>query len=239
MVTMEGKLLIVDDQVGESLGEFFTKEGYQTKVILDGAEVMDAVDEWEPDVVILDVMLPHIDGRELCRQIRARYNMSVGIIMISEYRVKPTDRIVGFELGADNYLIKPFETDELLAQVRAVLRRLKSERQTGDDAGRFIVDDYLSIHYENREVLVDGKRVKLTAKEFNLLAFFVKNPGKAFSRTELIDKFWPYEIHSEADDRAVNVCIARLRKKIEPDHENPKYIIGVHGIGYKFQKLQD
>lgn len=236
MVVLNGKLLIVDDLVGETLKDYFTRQGYQTEVVLDGAEVMDKIEKNKPDVVILDVSLPHIDGKELCRKIRASYDMSIGIIMISEVYTTSTDRIVGLEVGADTYIFKPFETGELLAQVRAVLRRIYVDQHIESQSSWYKVDDYLSVHFDNREVMAGDKLIKLSAREFDLLAFFIKNSGKAFSRTDLIDKFWQFENQTGADDYAVNVFISRLRKKIEPDRKNPRYIIGVQGIGYKFKQ---
>jgi DNA-binding response OmpR family regulator len=148
------------------------------------------------------------------------------------------DRVVGLEVGADVYLTKPFETRELLAQARALLRRIHAQRARGDEAGWFIVDDSLRIHFDRREVEAGGQAVHLTRLEFDLLQKLAQAPGIPFARSDLIDAVWGYdEAAWDISDAAVNTCVAKLRAKIEPDPSHPRYIHSVHGIGYRFKAL--
>jgi DNA-binding response OmpR family regulator len=161
----------------------------------------------------------------------------VGVIMISGIKREMIDRVVGLELGADVYLTKPFETRELLAQVRALLRRVNSRLSQGDDPGWFVVDDGLRIHFGRRLVYAHGQDAQLTRLEFDLLKFLVDHAGIPCGRSDLVDAVWGYEAGGDVSDSAVNSCVAKLRSKIEPDLNHPRYILSVHGIGYKFKDL--
>jgi DNA-binding response OmpR family regulator len=194
------------------------------------------LDEMRPDLVILDVVLPKKDGLEVCQAIRSRLGHSTGIIMISGIKKEMVDRVVGLEIGADVYLTKPFETRELLAQVRALLRRSAAQTAGGEAAGWFVVDDHLRINFDRRQVEVSGQEVHLTALEFDLLRYLAERPGVPCARADLIDAVWGYdEAAWETSDSAVNTKVATLRAKIEPDASNPRYILSLHGVGYRFK----
>jgi two-component system, OmpR family, alkaline phosphatase synthesis response regulator PhoP len=232
---VNGKILIVDDEEGirNSLGDYFDRQGFTTMLAEDGLQALEKVKERKPDIVILDVNLPLLDGLEVCKQIRQESGQAIGIIMISHVRKEMVDRVVGLELGADVYTPKPFETSELNAQVRALLRRMQSQKQVAQ-TGWFIVDDHLQINFDRRIVERDGREVHLTKLEFDLLKHLAERPGLPIGRSELIDNVWGYAAGEETLDAAVNTAINKLRSKIEPDPANPRYIHSVHGIGYRF-----
>jgi DNA-binding response OmpR family regulator len=234
---MDGKILIVDDEKGvrNSLGEYFTRQGFTTILAEDGVQALEKIREKEPEVVILDVHLPLLDGLEVCKKIRQESGQSMGIIMISDIRKEMVDRVVGLELGADVYTPKPFETRELLAQVKALLRRLQSQKQVAQ-TGWFVVDDHLRINFDRRIVEAGGRQVHLTKLEFDLLKYLAERPGMPVGRSDLIDNVWGYEAGGETLDSAVNSAVTKLRSKLEPDQANPRYIHSVHGIGYRFEK---
>ena len=237
---MEANLLIVDDEdrLRASLQEYFTREGFNVAVAEDGTQALNMLEEVRPDLVILDVQLPHEDGLEVCREIRSQLGSSIGIVMISGVKKEMVDRVVGLEIGADVYLAKPFETRELLAQVRALLRRITAQSAGGEAAGWFVVDDYLRIHFDRRLVEAAGQEVHLSALEFDLLKYLTERPGVPCARADLIDAVWgDDEAALETSDSAINTRISRLRNKIEPDVSNPRYIISVHGVGYRFKAL--
>jgi DNA-binding response OmpR family regulator len=236
---MDGKILIVDDkrEIRNSLGEYFNRLGFITLLAENGIQALTKVRENKPDIVILDVQLPLLDGWEVCKQIRQEAGQSIGIIMISEVRKDLAHRVVGLELGADVYTPKPFETSELEAQVRALLRRMQSQKQVAQ-TGWFVVDDYLRINFGRRIVEAGGSEIHLTKLEFDLLKYLAERPGIPVGRTDLIDHVWMsrYEAGKETLDSAVNSAVNKLRSKLEPDQANPRYILSVHGIGYRFGK---
>ena len=235
---MEAKLLIVEDEerLRSSLQEYFEREGFGVAVAEDGAKALDMLNRMNPDLIILDVQLPHVDGLEVCQAVRQRVGHSVGIIMISGIKKEMVDRVVGLELGADVYMTKPFQTRELLAQVRALLRRIQAQSAQGEAAGWFVVDDYLRIHFDRRSVEAGGREVHLTRLEFDLLKYLAQRPGVPCARADLIDAVWGYdEAGWDVSDAAVNTCVAKLRAKIEPDPAHPRYIQSVHGVGYRFK----
>jgi two-component system response regulator VicR len=237
---MEAKLLIVEDkdQLRTSLQEYFEHEGFDVLVAADGAAALALLDEVQPDLIILDVQLPHVDGLEVCRTIRQQAGHTVGIVMVSGIKREMIDRVVGLEVGADVYMTKPFETRELLAQVRAILRRIKAQTAPGDLAGWLVIDEHLRIHFDQQQVQAQGQEVHLTPLEFKLLKYLVQRPGVPCARADLIDAVWGYDQASwDVSDSAVNTCIAKLRSKIEPDPAHPRYIESVHGIGYRFRAL--
>jgi DNA-binding response OmpR family regulator len=234
---MEGKILIVDDEEGirNSLRDYFDRQGFTTMSAENGIQALEKVRESQPDIVILDVQIPFLDGLEVCKKIRQDSGESTGIIMISGILKEAVDKIVGLELGADVYLTKPFETRELLAQVKALLRRMQSQKQVAQ-TGWLIVDDHLRMNFDRRIVEAGGNKVDLTKLEFDLLKYLAEKPGIPVGRSELIDSVWKYEAGEDTLDSAVNTAISKLRAKIEPDPANPRYIHSVHGIGYRFEK---
>ena len=236
----EAKLLIVEDdeRLRSSLQEYFEREGFDVAVAEDGGSALATLDQVNPDLIILDVQLPHMDGLEVCQTVRQWVGHSTGIIMISGIKKEMVDRVVGLEVGADVYMTKPFETRELLAQARALLRRIKAQNARGEAAGWFVVDDYLRIHFDRRLVEVGGREIHLTRLEFDLLKYLAQRPGVPCARADLIDAVWGYdEAGWDVSDAAVNTCVAKLRAKIEPDPANPRYIHSVHGVGYRFKAL--
>lgn len=237
---MDAKLLIVDDEDGlrASLKEYFEREGFQVTTAATGAEALEVMPAFGAQIIVLDVHLPLVDGLEVCRTIRQQVGQATGIIMISGTKKEMVDRVVGLEMGADVYMTKPFETRELLAQVRALLRRLKAKSAAGEQAGWFAVDEHLRIHFDRREVEADGESVHLTRLEFDLLMYLAERAGVPCARADLIDAVWGYdEAAWDVSDAAVNTCVAKLRSKIEPDPSRPRYIESVHGVGYRFKAL--
>lgn len=235
-IPVEGKILIVEDTqtFRQSLLEYFEREGFEVFAAEDGTRALAKVNQTAPDLIILDVQLPFLDGFEVCKHVRSQVGNNIGIIMISGSKKDVVDRVVGLELGADVYLTKPFETRELLAQVRSLLRRVKARNKFGDKHGWFVVDDYLQIDLDRHAVSAGGKLVRLTQLEFDLLKYLADRPGVPCGRSDLIDLVWGYEAGGDINDSAVNTAISKLRKKIEPDPANPRYIHSVHGIGYRF-----
>lgn len=237
---MKARLLIVEDEerLRSSLQEYFEREGFSVTTAGDGSRALAILKQVNPDLIILDVQLPQMDGLEACQTIRRQVGHSVGVIMISGIKKEMLDRVVGLEVGADVYITKPFETRELLAQVRALLRRVNAHHTRGDVAGWFVVDDYLRIHFDRRQVEAGGQEIHLTRLEFDLLRYLVEHSGVPCARSDLIDAVWGYDEAGWAiSDASVNTCVAKLRAKIEPDPANPRYIHAVHGVGYRFKAL--
>ncbi len=233
-------LLVEDDEelralVARRLGE----EGYAVREATDGSAALGALEEEVPDLVLLDIMLPGLDGLEVCRRLRARHPLLYVIMMTA--RGGETDRVVGLEVGADDYVTKPFSLHELVARVRAALRRIRLTREreasVRDDEEAPLVFGGLSIHPARREVRVGDEAVHLTVREFDLLLFLARHPGRPFTRTQLLSKVW--DIHYEGYDRTVDSHVQRLRAKIEPDAGNPQRIRTVWGVGYKFSAEED
>jgi DNA-binding response OmpR family regulator len=224
---MSTTVLVVDDEpiVREVVVSYLEREGYRTLEAGDGDTARRLVEEEPPELVVLDVMLPGTDGLELCRWIRARSDLPV--IMLTA-RGDEADRIVGLDLGADDYVTKPFSPRELAARVRTVLRR------TAPSLGKaeHLSFDGLDIDARSREVTKDGKALRLTAKEFDLLWFMANHPRQVFSRDQLMDRVWGYE--AALDTGTVTVHIRRLREKIEDDPSHPRFLQTIWGVGYRF-----
>ena len=222
------KVLVVDDEdsVRELIELYLKKEGFEVIHARDGREALRLNGVHHPDLVILDLMLPGLDGREVCRQIRV--NSSVPIIMLTA-RVDEVDRIVGLELGADDYVVKPFSPRELVARVKAVLRRGSSREEEVET----LVFRGLRVDRVQHRVEVDGEEVHLTPTEFRLLWCLAGRPGRVFTRAELLDRIWGYD--SESDARTVDVHIKRLRQKTHASESCPFAITTVWGLGYKFE----
>jgi DNA-binding response OmpR family regulator len=218
-------VLVVDDEptVRDIVGQYLTRDGFRVVTAGDGREVMGLVELESPDLVVLDIMLPGIGGLELCRSIRAR--RAIPVILLTA-RGEETDRIVGLELGADDYVTKPFSPRELAARVRAVLRR--SVDGTAPD--RLVLGD-LEIDLLAREVRVGGRDVRLAAREFDLLAFLARNPRRVFTREQIMQSVWGYT--AAIDTGTLSVHVRRLREKIEDDPRDPRRIETVWNVGYR------
>lgn len=223
------KILIVEDEamVADVVSRYLRRDGFQVLIATDGQAALDIAREQAPDLVLLDLMLPKIDGLEVCRRLRA--TSQVPIIVVTA-KGDETDRIVGLELGADDYVSKPFSPRELVARVRAVLRR-SNPAPSGPTTGALLRVGPLEIDRAGRSALIGNQPVELTAKEFDLLWFLMRNAGQVFSRTQLLDQVWDYEYFG--DESTVTVHIHRLRTKIEPDPVRPRYLKTVWGVGYK------
>ena len=224
------RILVVDDEkmVTEVVERYLQREGYDVAVARDGLEALRIAREWSPDLLLLDLMLPGIDGLEVCRQLRQETELP--IIMLTA-RGEETDRVVGLELGADDYMVKPFSPRELVARVKAVLRRATAG--PGRAPGGAVRFNSLSINPQTREVSDDGRQINLTAKEFDLLYFLASHPNQVFTREQLMNDVWDYTY--AADYSTVTVHIRRLREKVEADPVKPRYIKTVWGVGYKFE----
>jgi DNA-binding response OmpR family regulator len=224
------RVLVVDDEpmVRDVLARYLERGGFEVEAAGDGERALSAFDAHPPDLVLLDLMLPRIDGFEVFRRIRTRAN--VPVIMITA-RGQTTDRIVGLETGADDYVSKPFSPSEVVARVRSVLRRSTAERSAGPDEELIRIDG-LEIDRPSREVRVAGNPVTLTPKEFDLLAFLASHPRRVFSRLQLLDELW--DVAFDGDPATVTVHIRRLREKIESDPSHPRRLVTVWGAGYRF-----
>jgi phosphate regulon transcriptional regulator PhoB len=229
---MQKKILVADDEkdIVELIAYNLEREGFAVSRATDGQKAWEMVNAEKPDLVILDLMMPELPGMEVCARIRRQEaTASLPIIMLTA-KSDPVDKILGLEIGADDYITKPFHVRELIARVRAVLRR--SERPPDTDLPEEF--DYRGLHIDFRSyrVTLNGRPVDLSSREFKLLQFFTGHPGRVYSRDQLLDRVWGDEAFVEP--RTVDVHISRLRAAIEPDKENPQYILTVRGIGYKF-----
>jgi two-component system OmpR family response regulator/two-component system alkaline phosphatase synthesis response regulator PhoP len=228
------KILVVDDEaaIAELISFNLSKAGYEVYVAGDGPSAMHAIQEQSPDLVVLDIMLPGMDGFEVCRQIRSNPITSHIPILFLTARREEVDRIVGLELGADDYVTKPFSPRELMARVKAILRRtIRTSKDPANDVikiGELMIDDTRHL------VQVSGEPVELTAREYDLLRFLAVNAGKVFSRDSLLEKLWDYDFFGDA--RTVDVHIRHIREKIERNPGVPEYILTVRGVGYKFKE---
>jgi DNA-binding response OmpR family regulator len=221
-------VLVVDDDptVAEVVVRYLVREGFAAESVGDGRSALDRFRREPPDLVVLDLMLPGVDGLEVCRRIRAL--APVPIIMLTA-RGDEDDRVVGLDIGADDYVAKPFSPRELTARVKAVLRRARSTPAAEPPAT--IMGDGLAVDVGAREVRVDGNVVSLTAREFELLAFLGRNPRQVFRREALLERVWGY---TYGDTSTVTVHIRRLREKIERDPSTPRHLVTVWGVGYRF-----
>lgn len=227
------KVLIVDDErnICEIIRLYVEKEGYQTLCAYDGDQAIRLFADESPDIVLLDIMLPKKDGWQVCREIRATSN--VPIIMLTA-KGELFDKVLGLELGADDYIVKPFEPKELVARIKAVLRRCENGQAGAEEGSQGINFDGLSINRETYEVYLDDKRLELPPKEFELLYFLAQNSNKVFTRDQLLNEIWGYEFFG--DSRTVDVHIKRIREKIEGDGKVRNWQLKtVWGVGYKFE----
>ena len=225
------KILIVDDDnnIAELVSLYLTKECFETMIVNDGESALSAVDSFAPNLILLDLMLPGIDGYQVCREVRAK--SSIPIIMLSA-KGEIFDKVLGLELGADDYMEKPFDSKELVARVKAVLRRYKPSTTSSQESDVKSVEyPDLIINQTNYSVIYMGKNVDMPPKELELLYFLASSPNHVFTREQLLDQIWGYEYIG--DTRTVDVHIKRLREKIK-DHASWK-IATIWGIGYKFE----
>jgi len=227
---MAKSVLIVDDEknIVDILSFNLKKEGFEVVPAYDGMAALDQYSKKRPDLILLDVMLPVLDGFEVCRRIREN-DRRTPIIMLTA-REEETDKVFGLDLGADDYITKPFSIRELQARVRANIRRLEGGAGAhGEDTGL----SGLTIDAERFDVFINGKGAELTQREFELISFLAASPGKVFSREELLHDVWQYEYFG--DLRAVDVAVRRLREKIEEDPSQPRYVMTKRGVGYYFE----
>jgi len=226
-------LLVVEDDstISEMISEHFSRAGFNVKTAEDGLAGVEAALHDHPDAIVLDLMLPKMDGLAVCREIREKAPY-IPILMLTA-KDDVVDKVLGLEMGADDYITKPFALRELEARVKSVLRRARNVQRAdaaGDEAP--IVRGRLRIDPSKREVTVGDRQIELTPKEFDLLRLFATNPGRVFPRKYLLEKIWDYSY--EGYDRTIDSHINRLRAKIEENPENPKRVLTVWGIGYKF-----
>jgi DNA-binding response OmpR family regulator len=229
---MAGTILIAEDdkKTASLVALYLEREGFQTVIAYDGLEALEAAKRHKPIFVILDLMLPITDGWEVCRQLRQSSDVPILILSAREEEV---DRVSGLTLGADDYMVKPFSPRELVARVKAILRR--GRLVTGKDK-KVISFQGLALDQEKRRVTLNGHPVVLTSHEFNLLFALMSSPGKVFTRDELLTHIYPRH-EAIVIDRVIDVHIGKLRQKIEKDPSDPRYILTVRGIGYQFAEI--
>ncbi len=223
------RILIVDDEemIVRTVKAYLDQEGFKTYTAYDGEEALRAFEEKGPDLIVLDLMLPKMSGIEVTKKIRSV--SSVPIIMLTA-KASEADRVVGLELGADDYVVKPFSPRELVARVRAVLRRIEGETGTNE---RIIIGQ-LEIDLRSREVFVNDEPIDLTPTEFDLLAYLARHPGQVFTRLQLLREVQGYTYDAFA--RTIDTHVKNLRHKLEQDPKEPQYILTVHGVGYRFTR---
>ncbi|MGN9786364.1 response regulator transcription factor [Nonomuraea sp. ZG12] len=229
---MKTRILVVDDDptVSEVVARYLERDGHEVECVGDGAEALRRALARPPDLMVLDLMLPKIDGLQVCRKLRERW--PVPVIMLTALG-EEIDRVVGLETGADDYVTKPFSPRELALRVQSVLRRARGASVTGGSG--VLRDDDLVVDVGAHEVRLAGGEVMLTAREFDLLAYLMRNPRQAFSRAALLDQVWGW---SFGDSSTVTVHVRRLREKIEPDPTEPRRIVTVWGVGYRYEPLE-
>ncbi len=227
-------VLIVDDEVNicELIRLYVEKEGYHALIANDGQQAIDTFKEMKPDLILLDIMLPVKDGWQVCREIRSGSNTP--IIMLTA-KGETFDKVLGLELGADDYIVKPFEPKELVARMKAVLRRAENQAAAEEPKEKELRFDGLRINLSTYEVYLDEKKVEMPPKEFELLYFLAENTNKVFTRDQLLDEIWGYEFFG--DSRTVDVHIKRIREKVESEERN-WHLKTVWGVGYKFEVEQ-
>ncbi len=222
------KILVVDDEasVRKLVRSYLERDGFSVVEAADGVRALETARREHPALVILDLMLPEVEGLEVCRILRGESD--VFVLMLTA-KTEETDKLVGLGLGADDYLTKPFSPRELVARVKAILRRAAPAQAA--ESGAALTVGPITLDEARREAAVAGRQVELTAREFDILAQLMKRPGMVFTREHLLEQVWGYNFFG--DPRVVDVHVAKLRKKVEPDHTNPEFIKTVRGIGYK------
>ena len=243
-ISTQRHILVVEDE--EDIVRLITfhleKEGYRVTSTGSGREALKICFDQPLDLIILDIMLPELDGLEVCRRLRARDKTAAVPILMLSARKEELDKVLGLELGADDYMVKPFSVRELVARVRAMIRRFNRNDQVSESdekitEEKILVSGELTLYPERHQVTVGGELLSLTHKEFVLLELLMENAGKVLTRDLLLDKVWGYE--TEVDTRTVDVHIRYLRQKVERDPASPRYIETVRGVGYKFVKEKE
>jgi DNA-binding response OmpR family regulator len=234
---LPGRIVVVDDDptVADVVGRYLVRDGHTVECVHDGHEALRRIAEQQPDLVVLDLMLPGIDGLEVCRRLRERW--PIPVVMLTALGDE-TDRLAGFEIGADDYVTKPFSPRELAMRVRSVLRRSRSaaptdkpeEPRQGDQG--VLTDRDVTVDLAAHEVRLGGKLVQLTSREYDLLVFLLRNPRQAFTREQLLSEVWGWTF---GDTSTVTVHVRRLREKLETDATVPKRIVTVWGVGYRYE----
>jgi DNA-binding response OmpR family regulator len=225
---MNRTILVVDDdkKIVDLVSLYLKRDGYSVLAAYDGQGALDTARRKQPDLIVLDLLLPELDGTDVCRLLRAESD--VPIIMLTA-RSTDEDKLLGLDIGADDYLTKPFNPRELVARIRAVLRRATPDEEPIED----VRIGNLTVSFVRHEVFLQGRPVSLTPTEFRLLETLVKNPGRAFSRADLLDRAFGYDY--DGVERTVDVHIMNLRRKIEPEPGRPRYVTTVPGVGYRFE----
>jgi DNA-binding response OmpR family regulator len=225
-----GSVLVVDDEptIAEVVARYLARAGYRTRVASDGLQAIESAAADRPDLVVLDLMLPGLDGLEVMRRLRDQDRERIAIILLTA-KGEESDRVIGLRLGADDYVVKPFSPAELVARVDAVLRRIDISPAHEDP----IELSDMTIDPAARRVFIRGEEAQLTGREFDVLLFLARHPGQVFSRNQLMDAVWKYSFYT--DTSTVTVHIRRLRAKIEADPAEPRHIQTVWGVGYRFQ----
>jgi len=225
-----GSVLVVDDEptIAEVVARYLERAGYRARIAADGVQALEAASTQRPDLVVLDLMLPHLDGLEVMRRLREHDRDRIAVILLTA-KGEESDRVIGLRLGADDYVVKPFSPAELVARVDAVLRRVGTA--PAHEAPLELHE--MTIDPTSRRVFVRGQEVQLTQREFDLLLFLARHPGQVFSRNQLMDAVWQYSFYT--DTSTVTVHIRRLRTKLEADPAVPRHIQTVWGVGYRFQ----
>jgi two-component system alkaline phosphatase synthesis response regulator PhoP len=226
------EILVVDDEkdIVEVISLGLAREGHRVVAAHTGEEALDLVRRRRPDLIVLDLMLPGIQGLDVCREIRGTPEYATIPILILSAKGAEVDRVLGFEMGADDYITKPFSMRELTSRIRVALRRINANQPRSGHEGTFSHKD-LFIDFDKYEVMVTGRKIDLPPIETKLLFFFAKNPGRVYSRDQLLDQVWGREVF--VTPRNVDVHVSRLRKLIEKDPQNPVYIVTVTSVGYK------
>lgn len=229
---MNEKILVVDDEqsITDLIKLDLEFEGYQVETAYDGREALEKVESFQPDIIILDIMLPHITGYEVCKKVNEKYNIPV-ILLTAKTDI--VDKVLGLELGADDYMTKPFDNRELLARVKALIRRASQSQK--DDSNEVIENGDLKIIPSERKVLLKDREIHLTPKEYDLLYLLAQHPEQVFPRENLLEKIWGYDYFG--DTRTVDMHVQRIRKKIGDHSSNPKYLQTVFGVGYKMRRV--
>lgn len=227
---MSERILLVEDEaaISEPLAFLLEREGYRVTTVADGAQALTAFDTSDPDLVLLDLMLPGLPGTEVCRQIRTR--STVPIIMLTA-KDSEVDIVVGLEIGADDYITKPYLSRELVARIRAVLRR---QGDTSPETNTLLTVGHISLDADRHEVTIDGVKTPIPLKEFELLEILLRNAGSVLTRAQIIDRVWGTDYFG--DTKTLDVHIKRLRSRIEPNPSKPQMLVTVRGVGYRLER---